>query len=114
MPAPSPDALYVALLEKSVAWLAAAIVVIGGSFSAALVYIYKQGQGTIVTALQSMDVRIGEVADNLGKLTDKLFDKTDDLTKRSAVHEARIEKVEALCAERHGGSSTRARNREVQ
>jgi hypothetical protein len=96
--------LYVALLEKVIAWLSACILLIGGSFSGALVYIYKQGQGTVASSLASMEKRIGDVADSLSKITDRLFQKTDDLNDRVAAQEARTERVEAICQERHGGN----------
>lgn len=102
MPTSTPDAgLYIALLEKAVAWLAGAIVVLGGSFSTALIYIYKQGQGAVAASLKSMDLRIGEVAESLGKIAEKLFDKTDELADRIAAQETRVERVEAVCQERH-------------
>ena len=102
VPTSTPDAgLYVALLEKAVAWLAGAIVILGGSFSTALIYIYKQGQGTVSQSLKAMEARIGEVADNLSKITERLFSKTDTLAERIADQELKIERVEAICQERH-------------
>ena len=104
MAAPSPDLLYVALLEKALAWLAAAFIVVGGSFSGVIVYIYKQGQKTVTNSLDSMEKRIGDVADSLGKMAEKLFDKTDELSDRTAHLESKFERREGICEERHGST----------